>query len=233
MLFRIRTLLILFSLAAPASAEITNLSVNAYTSSYESGNQSLYLWVEFKHTRLRPPDAVAKLRVIAPDGTLIDMVDGTWEEWWKGFGAYLGPDDFDTGSIPSGNYRFQVREKGTPAQIQILDRVDATFLPIPYITSPSVDEQVGSLNPTITWEPVAGAKYYRVEINWGNSSGSPIYGMGRNLTIIGGSTSFTIPNGVLRPGNQYQVRVRARDTTGWESMDKESRSNWVNFTTAP
>ena len=233
MLFRLRTLLILFSLAAPASADITDLSANAYTDNRESGSQQLYIWVSFEHTRLRSPDAISMLRVIAPDRTIINLVDGAWEEYWKGFGAYLQPADFDTGIIPSGNYRFQVREKGSAQHITIDDNVNAnTFLPPPSVTSPSAGEQVGSLNPTITWTPVAGAKHYRLELN-NDSWGEPLYGQGRNLNIIGGSTSFTIPKGVLRPGFDYSVRIRARDAVGWSEMDKQSRSNWVNFTTAP
>ena len=226
MIFRLTTLLILFSLAAPASADITDLYVNAYTDNRENGGQSLHLWVEFKHTSLRPPDAVAILQVTAPDGTVIVP---EWEEFWKGFGAYLSPDDFVGGSIPTGNYKFQVKEKGG-AFIVIKDYVTATMLDAPSVTSP-INGMVGSLTPTIAWTPIAGAQHYRFElynVDWNE----PVYGTGRNLRVMG-STSFTIPNAVLRPGTTYRVRIRAGDEPTWSAMDKQSRSNWVNFTTPP
>lgn len=88
----------------------------------------------------------------------------------------------------------------------------------------------GSLTPTFSWNPVADAQTYRVRIL--NSGGERIFdSFEGNIS----ETYFTLPNGVLSPGESYTLRLLAEN---WDLEDDiqhlENRSStYMDFQTVP
>jgi hypothetical protein len=104
--------------------------------------------------------------------------------------------------------------------------VDAGFMDLPRITSPTPGETVGE-TPTFTWTAPQGATYYRLWI-WDATVNEPVYcWFGQQLRT--GATSVEIPRGALKPNRDYSFRVEAR--AGTIDIDKRSRCAWINFRT--
>ena len=95
-----------------------------------------------------------------------------------------------------------------------------TIIATPTIASPSTGSSAQSLNPVLTWNSVAGATNYAVQISTSVGFGSTVYaGWGAGLT----TTSTTVPLGVLNNGTIYYWRAGAKnsgitgDISGWSA----------------
>lgn len=221
------TVLCFFS--AAARAEIHKMHFNAFTTNY-TDHQEMNFWIEVSDTLARPPIAVSSLVVKAPDDTIFDMTNHTWQEFSKGFWYSARAEHFLTGVIPSGRYYARVIDRWGN-QIINYDDVQVGFLDPPVLTNPTEGSTVG-LTPTITWTAVPGALRYRILLQYGDhtSRGDPIYWYSYNVKWVY-RTSFPIIKGVLKPGQSYLIRIEARDTD--KDTEKRSRSVWVQFYTAP
>jgi hypothetical protein len=215
--------------SAAARAEIHEMHFNAYTTNYTDRSR-MDFWIRVSDTLARPPIVVSSLVVLAPDGTLFDMTNHTWNDLTKDYFYAAQPEDFDTGVIPSGTYYARVIDLWGN-QIINYDDVQVGFLDPPVLTNPTEGSTVG-LTPTITWNTVPGAMRYRILLYNGDhtSRGDPIYWYAYNVKYVY-RTSFPIPKGVLRPGRSYLIQIEARDTD--KDTEKRSRCDWVQFYTAP
>ncbi len=213
--------------SAAARAEIHSMRFNAWTTNYTDHSQ-MDFWISISDTLARPPIVVSSLMVLAPDGTIFDMTNHTWQEFTKSFFYSARPEDFDTGVIPSGRYYARVIDLWGN-QIINHDDVLVDFLDPPVLTYPTEGSTVG-LTPTITWTAVPGALRYRIILQYEESGGHPIYWYDYNVKYVY-RTSFPIPKGVLMPGRSHIIRIGAYDTD--KDTEKRSRSVWVQFYTAP
>ena len=126
-----------------------------------------------------------------------------------------------------GKYTFRVTSgelSGTATDFQTTNRV----LPLPDITtfSPAEGETLTSKTPTFSWAPVespAGQIYYRLVIN--DLAGKRIYGTDRTQNML----SDTVAEGILKPGQTYQYRVRITDSEDWVEMQNRSECQWLTF----
>lgn len=219
------TVLCFFSTAA--RAEIHKMHFNVHTTNYTDHSQ-MDFGISISDTLARPPIAVSSLMVRAPDGTIFDMTNHTWQEFTKTFWYSARPEDFDTGVIPSGRYYARVIDLWGN-QIINYDDVQVGLLDPPVLTYPTEGSTVG-LTPTITWTAVPGALRYRVILQGGEPGGHPIYWYDYNVKYVY-RTRFPIPKGVLKPGRSYIIRIGAHDSD--KDTEKRSRCDWVQFYTAP
>jgi len=68
--------------------------------------------------------------------------------------------------------------------------------------------------------------YYRLEIN--KLKGGRVYSTG----YVKGMIAYTVPEGVLKPGQAYRWRVRVADGDTWTRVQNRSHSQWQSFTMA-
>jgi hypothetical protein len=127
-----------------------------------------------------------------------------------------------------GKYTFRVTSKGssgTATDFQIVNRA----LPFPDMTtfSPAEGATLTSKTPTFSWAPVEYTDceiYYRLVID--DLTGKRIYGTGRAQNML----SHTVAEGILKPGQTYQYRVRVMDSQDWVEMQNRSESPRLTFT---
>lgn len=98
----------------------------------------------------------------------------------------------------------------------------------PVITSPGSSTGpgpvIGTLTPTLKWNPVSGADYYALAISkYPYGAGNIIY----NPQQVYGS-SLTVPGGVLVYGEKYRWNMQAHNSAGWSAV-----SNTLYFQTPP
>lgn len=220
--------LIIFSFCAVTQAYLRRIHVNVWTTNY-TDDQQLNIWLEVWDTENKnPPEIITSIEVTAPDGTIFNMTDDAWLPYDRGYWMAARAGDFDSTEIPSGVYKVKV-VPNSGWTIEQGDWIDATFLDPPVITYPTEGSTV--VQPlTIRWNPVVGAKYYRVLL-WNECWNEPVYWFWWNdsrkfYTNLPGAK---IPLGQLKPNCSYRLRVEAR--SGSQDLDKRSRSVWVNFFT--
>ncbi len=127
-----------------------------------------------------------------------------------------------------GKYTFRVTSKGssgTATDFQTVNRA----LPFPDMTtfSPAEGATLTSKTPTFSWAAVeypAGEIYYRLVID--DSTGKRIYVTGGAQNML----SHTVAEGILKPGQTYQYRVRVMDNEDWVEMQNRSESPRLTFT---
>jgi hypothetical protein len=126
-----------------------------------------------------------------------------------------------------GKYTFKVTGKGlsgTATDFQTVNRA----LPLPDTTklSPAEGATLTSKTPTFSWAPVEYPDceiYYQLVIN--DLAGKRIYGTGRTQNML----SHSVSEGILKPGQTYQYRVRVMDNEDWVEMQNRSESRWLTF----
>jgi hypothetical protein len=216
--------------ALTAQAEIYRFSFEAYTHR-EGATDTIQFYATVEDTSLRAPDAVASFTVTAPDGTVFDLTEDCWIDLSKQFWASYTKDKFKSKAFPSGNYVAKVVDKSVPAKtLTQTDSLTVGFLNPATITYPANGATGVPLTPTLKWNAVSGAKYYRVYV-FNNSWGEPVYWKHPINTISVYRNSFTVPVGALMPNCQYRLCIEARDSD--KNLSKRSRSAWITFTTAP
>ena len=66
--------------------------------------------------------------------------------------------------------------------------------------------------------------YYRLEIN--NLKGGRVY----STRYVKGMIAYSVPKGVLKPGQAYRWRVRVADGDTRTRVQNRSNSQWQSFT---
>jgi uncharacterized protein (TIGR02145 family) len=132
----------------------------------------------------------------------------------------------DPASIQTGTYSFAVLDfDGNSVELtDSLTDVTGSVLSSPVNLSPADNTVLANTTPTITWDAVPGASYYKVRIlrSWG---GGTVH-WSSELT----QTQYTVPNGTLEPDTVYSYRVYAyREAIGSE-VDFYSCSNYWDST---
>ena len=92
-----------------------------------------------------------------------------------------------------------------------------TNLATPNLTAPSNTATNQPLNPTFTWDPVAGADNYEIEVNTASDfNGTDIY----TDTNLGNVTTFTLddPANTIQDNQTYYWRLRAKNAVGNTSL---------------
>jgi hypothetical protein len=96
---------------------------------------------------------------------------------------------------------------------------------------PAFNAVVTDTTPSFSWDPVQGAKHYRVRIYSENPT---------NLISSGsagaGTNSYAMPSGILQPNTAYRYRIDARDSHRFLDMSNVSKtpeysSEFIRFTT--
>jgi len=168
------------------------------------------------------PENIEKVEVTYPDGTttsLLKYVD--MPDWGSN---YLAEEHYsDPSSIPTGTYTFRVKDfDGHEVTLQdTLTDVVSNILPWPTNVSPADGTVFNTTTPTISWDPVSGASYYKVRIM--SSWTFPTVHWSSELT----QTQYTIPSGILEPDTTYGYRVYAyREPIGREVDFYSSNHYW-------
>ena len=212
-------------------AVIYKVWFDAWTTNYsDPAEKQMNFWIEVYDTvKENPPDFVASIKITAPDGTELNLDPvHDWFPYDKGYWNKLYAGDYDVDPFATGAYKCEVTHNGG-STITKTDYVSGTFLDPPTVTYPADGAVDVELMPTITWRRVAGAKYYRILL-WDESWNEPRYWFWRKKAFTD-RLYFKIPNGELKLGNQYRLRVEARSND--QDMDKRSRSDWIYFTVTP
>jgi hypothetical protein len=172
------------------------------------------------------PDDIDAITVTITDpkgvGTPLTLPDHRYFEQFKDFWYRID------GPPALGQYTFQVTSKGssgTATDFQTVNRA----LPFPDMTtfSPVEGATLTSKTPTFSWAPVEYtdcAIYYRLVID--DLTGKRIYGTGRAQNML----AHTVAEGILKPGQTYQYRVRVMDSDDWVEMQNRSESPRLTFT---
>jgi CubicO group peptidase (beta-lactamase class C family) len=121
--------------------------------------------------------------------------------------------------VNSGN------QSGTSIDTQLV----LTTVPIPDITKfmPSTDGSLTCTPPTFSWSAISTQEpfFYQVEINDFNHN--HLYKTAYTKDMF----SVKIPPEVLDPGIIYYWRLRVADGPDWKSLNNQSQSQWVKFST--
>jgi hypothetical protein len=165
------------------------------------------------------PENIQKVEVTFPDGTkhLLGYFDNPdWEYNYYGSVVFT-----NSNSIPKGTYIFEVCDFEGHCHTdtdQLLDEtadIEDWIIDWPTGGTPLNDSTVSDTTPTITWNPVTGASYYRVRIlrPWRMST---VHWSGE---IPSTQTYYTVPSDILETNQTYAYRLYAfREDTG-EEMD--------------
>jgi hypothetical protein len=189
------------------------------------------------------PDDIDTITVYDPGPTIVAEypTPDTWEYYPELRDFYI---KIDNSPVP-GMYTFRV----TSGTLSVDDTdIQGSNWTIPCPDTPTFQplngEILSSKNPTFSWGdviPPAGSGitiHYRLVIYeaiyippgpdvdgyW--TVGQRVYATDR----VAGMTSFTVPNGVLNPGQTYFWRVRAEDAPLWEQVQNRSHSDFLAVT---
>jgi hypothetical protein len=212
-----------------AQAGLTRVVFDAWTTNYtDPAQKQLNVWMQVSDNHNHHgPDFVKDITVTAPDGSIFKLHPAKdWLPYDRGYWKAFFAADFKGGIIPGGTYRVTVVPlvgSGTTES----DTVPLAFLPIPVVTSPAPGATGVTATPTLSWNAVAAATYYRIQL-WNISWDEPVYWTWDKQARTD-FTTFKIPVGELQPNCQYKFRIEAR--SGSQDLDMRSRSNWVTFNT--
>jgi hypothetical protein len=229
--------LVTLFLGTVCHAELCRVKANVSVTTFEDVTKEnrLDVGVEvFDSNNKRPPDVVRWVKLKFPDRTEINITE-YWEEYWDDFGVYIPASQLPGGVIQSGKYRIRVKDRSTGKIIVETDDLNASnTLTPPSITSPSEEDTVSGLEPTITWTKVPGARTYRLQLVFCGNNGplggdGPLWYPHKVPYFDDNATYYKVPKGVLRGGKCYQVRVEALDQNAFR--DHRGRSKWVHFYT--
>src|SRR5881296_2029158 len=152
-------------------------------------------------------EGLAKLTVVSPDGrTVIDFTapDASTLLGMRQF-RFETPEPRDvkslTSAYPEGAYTFA----GATAAGERLQGKATLSHTLPATVSflrPGADVRVvGGKNLKIAWTPVKNVAAYMIKIKQSK------LGVDLTSTLPGSVTTFTVPDGFLRPGTQYQLEI--------------------------
>ncbi|MHC1726947.1 MAG: hypothetical protein AB9866_13225 [Syntrophobacteraceae bacterium] len=227
-------LLISLATGAVAQAELYRVYFDVRTHRDYANNttltDSMGFWVKVYDTEFKnPPSFVESITVTAPDGKKFPITSvAHWNYLDKGYWAAFPASDFVDG-FPAGTYKVQVVAGGST--ITAYDKLTpVVFLDPVTMTYPTEGKTGVPEEPLIKWNPVPKASRYMIQL-WNTSRSEPLFNWWwPNIeTISTNKTSFKIPQGVLKPNNNYRIRIEAR--ADLQDVESRSRSKWINFTT--
>ena len=224
--FPVIVTLLALGIAATANATVNSIWTSAWTLNRPDG-MFLEIFIRVEATG-SVPNSIKRIRVVAPDGTAFDTRDGFPMRYFppdNGFDLYVAESEFVSG-IPSGNYKIKVWD-GSDGLL-VSDRVNVKALPVPTNVYPGPGDTV-STTATFSWDPVPGAKRYRVRIGkcWDDTCiGYPPW-----IQLYTNETSLKIPKWVLGGGEQYLFRLDAYDA--YDDPQNKSTTDYINFFTQP
>jgi hypothetical protein len=169
-------------------------------------------------------EGLTALKVIGPDGrTVVDFKSDKSTTGIRQF-VFESPEPKDVertkAAFPEGTYTFD----GETASGEKLHGQASLSHKLPATTSfisPSPDQSgVSTKDVTITWAPVQGIANYLIEIEADEPD------MSLTATLPASDASFSVPNGLLRPGTEYQLGI------GTVSEDGNMSVVETHFTTA-
>ncbi len=170
----------------------------------------------------RLPDDITKIVVTGPNGTLpMDKSDFKYYPEIRDFFIEIpGPPDI-------GTYTFIVYSKN---QMGLATDTQSANINIP-LAELNIDNLINNkmiLNttPNFSWKPlkIQTPVYYRVNILDHNKN--RIHN--RSVKEL---LSYTVPEGVLKPGKSYYWNVRVSDSDQWDQEQNRSSSRLMKFTT--
>jgi hypothetical protein len=165
------------------------------------------------------PHCIQRVEVTAPTGTTFPGEPTSRVLSYDGGNGYWYMETIsDPTEMPEGTYTFTVTD-ANGNQATTTDVFTRNTLPLPTNLTPLPDADVYSPTPTISWNPVAGAAVYLLEIY--DEAGRRIHRP--YLT----ATSYTVPEGTLEENKTYSYRVRAhRNDPNTMDTDNLSSSIW-------
>jgi hypothetical protein len=167
------------------------------------------------------PGSIDAITVTGPQGKLpIDRNDFDYQPSQRDFWITL------PGVPQAGTYRFEVTSAGEGGATFDYQYVVATIpTPDSATFSPADGATLESTTPTFSWKAVHADMplYYRLEIN--KRYGGRVFSTGRDKHMV----SYTVPKGVLKPGESYRWRIRVADSDDWLNVQNRSHSKWHIF----
>jgi hypothetical protein len=160
------------------------------------GSNRYYVWIGTSDYETAFTGSSATTSLAVPAGTLQSGSTYVWSvrvENSSGVSSLRSPNISFTMAVPAG-------------------------IGVPALLSPPPKAIVPYLNPTLTWQPVAGATRYDVRIDKGTSD-SKVY----EVTVA--DTSCTVPAGVLVPGVTYWWSVIAGTPDAWSMTGDTGNSS--------
>jgi hypothetical protein len=148
------------------------------------------------------PENIEYVEVTFPDGSTKHLL----KFWNEQDPNYFHSEIYaDPSSIPTGTYTFKVRDfEGHEVVAQdTLPSVIDNVLPAPTGLSPPDRALLNNTTPTIRWNPVPGATYYRIRIM------EPWRLISIHWSSALTTTHYTLPLGLLSPNTAYSYRVYA------------------------
>jgi RHS repeat-associated protein len=137
---------------------------------------------------------------------------GVWNGWWDGIFGFAPDEQYD---YPDFLYRYSFKgfDLGTGVNLVLIVN-KAT--PPPQLTAPADGAlAVGTLTPTLRWDPVADPDgdpvTYTARISTGTDGDSGQVASSPEMS----GTQWTVPDGVLKDGVTYYWKVYANDTKSW------------------
>jgi hypothetical protein len=170
-------------------------------------------------------EGLAKLSVVSPDGrTVVDFSAPDASTLGIREFEFESPEPSDAkllkAAYPAGVYRFS----GATAAGKELRGESTLSHELPATTSllqPGLEaENVAVAGSKVTWTPVANVSSYLIEIEQDELDAS------LKVTLPGSATSFSVPDGFLRPGTEYDLGIGTVSERGNVSFVETS------FTTA-
>lgn len=169
------------------------------------------------------PDEINSITVSGPQGNLsIGKDDFTFNPQNRSFWTV------QPGSAEIGNYKFTVNS-GNQSGTSIDSQLVLKTVPIPDISEfiPSTNGSLTCTPPTFSWCAISTKEpfYYQVEINDFNHN--HLFKTAYTKDMF----SVKIPPKVLNPSITYYWRLRVADGPDWKSLNNQSQSQWVKFST--
>jgi hypothetical protein len=167
------------------------------------------------------PGAIDSITITGPKGRLpIRKKDFTYLRNLRDFWIKI------PGKPQIGTYTIEVISGGKNGSATDIQAVVKT-IPLPDVQyfTPLNGAALKSDRPTFSWKLAKTKKpfYYRMEINKRN--GGRVYSTG----YVKNMQSHTVPNGVLKEGQDYRWRVRITDSDNWVNVQNRSHSGWQLF----
>jgi hypothetical protein len=164
-----------------------------------------------------------------PSGVIATLSDpNLWVEVYNEYSMDITV--FMPGVPELGTYTFTVTSSNTVKTATDTMTV-IRDIPVPDVNSftPTPGALVNSTTPIFSWDPVSYGStslYYRLQIK--DAQGNLVVNTPRTLDM----TFYTVPAGLLQPGQSYTWRVRVCDSADWIAAENRSQSYWQPFAMA-
>jgi len=236
-LFNKKTLLHLFSIVLLVFLFITgciyqaaadeNIPIKSAVYAVKRSDGSLHTYVDLvigKRFSGTLPDGIDSISVTGPNSALkLEKNDFKYNPLWQAFWCIL------PGLPKTGTYTFSVTGgKNKGQSVASYTRVKLITLPDTGNFEPERGNILTCTPPVFSWQPVKSdiPLFYQVEIR--DSNRKHVY----RTEYVHDMALVRLPPDILKPGRDYQWRIRVADGQDWRDLDNRSQSRWVSFSTA-